>query len=138
MGSEMCIRDSFSRLCKQCKFTTGAIFKEAVLSEIIESLIKDILINITEYNFNPIFRDLSRLTENLIGKLKTCHDCVSIFINLETIIKNGILLYMEELLNVHWVAENLVNKESENNNKPSEFLNTATKEVSWPNMNLPK
>lgn len=116
----------------------------------MESLIKDILINITEYNFNPIFRDLSRLTENLIGKLKTCHDYVTIFINLETIIKNVIFLYMEESLKVHWVAENLVNKESENvkeetkdnditetsankneaiNNKPSELLDTVTKEI---------
>ena len=114
----------------------------------MESLIKDILINITEYNFNPIFRDLSRLTENLIGKLKTCHDYVTIFINLETIIKNVIFLYMEESLKVHWVAENLVNKESENvkeetkdnditetsanknkaiNNKRSEILDTVTK-----------
>ena len=116
----------------------------------MESLIKDILINITEYNFNPIFRDLSRLTENLIGKLKTCHDYVTIFINLETIIKNVIFLYMEESLKVHWVAENLVNKESENvkeetkdnditetsankneaiNNKRSEILDTVTKEI---------
>ena len=57
---------------------------------------------------------------------------------------------MEESLKVHWVAENLVNKESENvkeetkdnditetsankneaiNNKPSELLDTVTKEI---------